>query len=245
MKQLLVLSLGLVIVLLGEGQVIRAGGAELPKGSYQNSCYECIRIGYYLICYCSYPDSVAPNPTYLIIDPKDTRDIANCLGVLQYGACPEAELLPPGSYAQSCKDCIVVNVPDLQQRALWCSCPTPGSSKYIKSGLILDPNKKEDIANCSGGLVYGSCTGVMPSGFYQQTCSNPPSLLYPNLPQQCFIKSYIGVPHFSSNPLRQAYALYCGCKDKDGRWVSAGINLNLRSGEQVNNCNGQLKVGNC
>ncbi len=237
-----------ICVLLGLSILFGSIQADLPSGSYKNSCHNCRVINNILSCLCPYSEQFEDNETYLAL-ASGTGDIANCVGVLKYGKC-EGDLAwkPDGSYQKSCKDCVVVTVPGSKQQALWCSClPYPSSilssTHYIKSGLILNENTTEDIASCSGSLVYGSCNGVMPGGSYQASC-NP--LLLDNLHgYSCFMKSSINpTDDETRTSWKQAYSLHCNCKNRAGNWIDTSLDVNLKSGEQVNNCNGQLKI-NC
>ncbi len=98
----------------GEGEdiancsgVLRYGQCiDLPKGSYQSTCSNCGITNNKLFCLCNYPDESKVFLTSLTVDPKDTRDIANCWGTLKYGQCID---LPKGSYLSTCYDCNVSN----------------------------------------------------------------------------------------------------------------------------------------
>ncbi len=232
--------------------------ADLPPGSYQGSCHNCRVVNNNILsCLCSYPmtESVETkgniiynnNETYLDL-ASGTGDIANCFGVLKYGVCEgDVAWKPKGSYTNSCKDCVIVNVPGSQQDVvLWCSCKIYDQgwdvrkppTAYIKSGLLLNPRMTAttDIANCSGSLVYGSCNGVMPSGSYQASCT--PSVWDYKYP--CFMTSTMQPTDTAWKSWKQVYSLQCNCKNRAGDWVATSLDVDLRSSKQINNCNGQL-----
>ncbi len=163
MKQLLFLSLGIVIVLLS--QVIKAGGEELPRGSYLHDCTNCyIHNKNVLVCPACRTQNTNPaymRSSYLILEPnRGGENIANCWGHLIYGNNCD-DFIPKGAYTETCGNCWIGYPDGLTSNGLKIGCVCrnragsdiktqwPGGTESLQGGEVLN--------NCNGQLTPSSC----------------------------------------------------------------------------------------
>jgi hypothetical protein len=163
------------IIILSFGvQVSAQDASDLPAGSYQQSCKNCIYSQNVLQCLCpsaSYNDPLhiasthviggatsGLTPTTLTLDPAQAgTPIINCNGRLRY-----ATPMPAGDYQKSCTGCSLTGGDSCNQQ-LQCTCSYEEKVSLFKkekmtqqSQITLD-SSKGDITNCYGNLTYGKC----------------------------------------------------------------------------------------
>ncbi len=203
--------------------------------------------------------------------------LAACLALLLLGAWlaptpADAEVLPPGSYRKSCKNCYVEN------GWLHCRCKDGRGGKETR---LKYTRCNGDIANVDG---YLSCNGGggqshrLPGGSWRDSCRDG-RVQGNEIMAECrngngkWVQAWIPVNKCRGNLANEDGRLVCEgegqrwsmpggswrnscrrariegdtlwaeCRANNGDW--RGSRVNLRGCNDLNNCNGKLRCGRC
>jgi hypothetical protein len=124
---------------------------EPPVGSYQRTCDPCAydKSTTVLSCVCL-ADQAALRASTLTTRRCGVQDIRNVGGVL---ACTPGNLLPGGSYQQSCGQCRY----DPGTTVLSCQCLRSNRSFLQTTSLFTGCCAGQDISNADGALTCSAC----------------------------------------------------------------------------------------
>jgi hypothetical protein len=115
-------------------------------------------------------------------------------GTIDRDSCHWSGDLPPGSYADSCRDCTFAD------GELSCSCEDAADSFFFTSTLTLTTCPSVDISNCDAHLFLGSCFEYNHQGACDTRSTDGRCVEYPLLsePQQTQCAARCGV--WSTDP---------------------------------------------
>lgn len=160
-------------LLAQESEKPQPNGADIPKGSYLDSCAGC-RLeegGPRLRCtHCRVPGSPSGPSELNVATCSAPVTVDNIQGALQCKPPPNAPNIPRGGYARSCQGCKLEEGGAL----LSCShCDTADGGRKASSFPLARCKAPGVLDNSNGNIVcHGMPNGRnIPSGGYQQTCN--------------------------------------------------------------------------